>query len=219
MCNFNAAWKAVTSEESCTCTLHHLYQRLLKSLEGYWLFIRNTAYGFMSKNIDKTASQQTQHQRGMLRRNKQLAYSQPVTAMLPPQNSGNSSLAGSKPSGIGLHLNSIVNAVPMGFSSTTSLKVEEKDYSSAWRISDSIPSNVIENSAGTEDRRNENKASIAMSSATSQSSHGLEPSKDPLLLKPIELHEIPCDKRKFNSEHMDSLEEFNQPSPKKRRQA
>lgn len=218
---------------------------------------------------DPEASQQTQHQRGMLRRclqfgeaqlniitnnpsfsyptsiaansrllatpsdselpesscvdltttssNKQLAYSQPVTTMLPPQNSGNSSLAGSKPSGIGLHLNSIVNAVPMGFSSTTSLKVEEKDYSSAWRISDSIPSNVIENSAGTEDRRNENKASIAMSSDTSQSSQGLEPSKDHLLLKPIELHEIPCDKRKFNSEHMDSLEEFNQPSPKKRR--
>ena len=147
---------------------------------------------------------------------KQLAYSQPVTSMLP-QNSGSSPLAVPKPSGIGLHLNSIINAVPIAFNSNASLKLDEKDYSRVQRMSGSIPSNLVEKvSAGAEDRRNENKALIPMNSASSQSPHGVEPSKDPLLLKPIELHETPCDKRKFNSEHVDSLEEFNQPSPKRR---
>lgn len=148
---------------------------------------------------------------------KQLAYSQPVTSMLPPQNGGNSPLAVAKSSGIGLHLNSIIKAVPIGFSSNASLELGEKDYSRGRRMSGSIPSNLLEKvSAGAEDRRNENKAPIPMSSAASHSSCGMELSKDPLLLKPVELHETPCDKRKFNSECMDNLEEFNQPSPKRR---
>lgn len=144
------------------------------------------------------------------------AYSQP--AMLPPQNSGTSLLAVSKPSGIGLHLNSIVNTVPIGFTSAASQKLDEKNYASAQRMSDSIPLIIKEKiSAGTKDRRNKNKASIATCSATSESPHGIEPSKEPFLLKPIELHETPSDKRKFKSETVNSLEEFNQPSSAKKR--
>lgn len=43
---------------------------------------------------------------------------QPVTPMFPPCHTGKSPLTISKPSGIGLHLNSIVNALPEGHAAT-----------------------------------------------------------------------------------------------------
>ncbi|KAI9191632.1 hypothetical protein LWI28_011156 [Acer negundo] len=117
--------------------------------------------------------------------------SQPVTPLFLPRPSGKSPLTISKPPGIGLHLNSIVNALPKGGAATVGIKL-----------------------ASAECGMFENNASVAVSSmiSESQSIGHLN------LSQPIEHHETPPTERKFNSEHADNFEEFNQPSPKKKRQ-
>ncbi|KAL5783153.1 hypothetical protein ACOSP7_008182 [Xanthoceras sorbifolium] len=116
--------------------------------------------------------------------------SQPVTPMFPPRPSGKSPLTISKPSGIGLHLNSIVNALPKGGAATVGIKLASGECG------------VLDN-----------KASIAVSSMTSES-HSIGHLN---LSQPLEHHETPLTERKFNSEHADNFEEFNQLSPKKKR--
>ncbi|KAL6958250.1 hypothetical protein U1Q18_046007 [Sarracenia purpurea var. burkii] len=48
--------------------------------------------------------------------------------IISPRNSGNSISTISKPSGIGLHLNSIINAMPSGCDATGSMKSAKKGY-------------------------------------------------------------------------------------------
>ncbi|KAJ1404896.1 CRC domain-containing protein TSO1, partial [Sesbania bispinosa] len=45
---------------------------------------------------------------------KMVKLSEPITSLFPQRGSGNLPVTGSKPSGIGLHLNSIINAMPPG---------------------------------------------------------------------------------------------------------
>ncbi|KAM3711469.1 hypothetical protein ACJW31_01G110500 [Castanea mollissima] len=151
------------------------------------------------------------------------------TNLYPPQYSGNSPLSISKPSSIGLHLNSIVNAVPVTCGATARLKLAE-DYMGVQGMKSAsvmnfhslektksclISSNVVEKIAFiAEDARYKIKSSIAASSALCESPHTTEPSN---LLKPIEYDTTPHDKRKLNSEEVDSNEEYSQVSPKKKR--
>lgn len=151
------------------------------------------------------------------------------TNLYPPQYSGSSPLSISKPSSIGLHLNSIVNAVPVTCGATARLKLAE-DYMGVQGMKSAsvmnfhslekmkscpISSNVVEKIAFiAEDVRYKTKSSIAASSALCESPHTTEPSN---LLKPIEYDTTPHDKRKLNSEEVDSNEEYSQVSPKKKR--
>ncbi|GMY29335.1 CRC domain-containing protein TSO1-like isoform X2 [Fagus crenata] len=161
--------------------------------------------------------------------NRQMAkVFQSRTDLFPPRYSGNSPLTVSKPSGIGLHLNSIVNAVPITCASA-SLKHAEDYMGVQGMKSESvmschslekmkscpISSNVVERVLFfAEDGRNKTKASIAASSASSEFPHTTDSLN---LLKPIEHDATPYDKRKYNSEQADSYEEYNQASPKKKK--
>ncbi|KAK0572110.1 hypothetical protein LWI29_026333 [Acer saccharum] len=138
--------------------------------------------GLDSSHVDLNATS-SQRQLGNL--------SQPVTPLFPPRPSGKSPLTISKPPGIGLHLNSIVNALPKGGAATVGIKLASADCGMF-----------------------ENNASVAVSSmiSESQSIGHLN------LSQPLEHHETPPTERKFNSEHADNFEELNQLSPKKKRQ-
>ncbi|KAK3212386.1 hypothetical protein Dsin_017092 [Dipteronia sinensis] len=137
--------------------------------------------GLDSSHVDLNATS-SQRQLGNL--------SQPVTPLFPPRPSGKSPITISKPPGIGLHLNSIVNALPKGGAATVGIKL-----------------------ASAECGMFENNASVAVSSmiSESQSIGHLN------LSQPLEHHETPPTERKFNSEHADNFEELNQLSPKKKR--
>ncbi|KAJ7966154.1 Protein tesmin/TSO1-like [Quillaja saponaria] len=157
-----------------------------------------------------------------------LKLSQPITSLFATRCSGNSPLAGSKPSGIALHLNSIVNAVPLARVSSTSTRLAE-DYMSVQGMKPASTMNchVLENmksclissnavgeaSASNEDERHDTSALRAATSSTSESPGAVEHS---YLLKHIENPETLHDKRKLCSEHAESFEEFNQPSPRKK---
>ncbi|KDP33626.1 hypothetical protein JCGZ_07197 [Jatropha curcas] len=122
--------------------------------------------------------------------------SRTMTSMFPLRRSGKSPIVASKPSGIGLHLNSIVNALPMGHTATASMKstpimsFHQVDYNnSSLKL------------IAPEDRMLEIKAS---------------PVVEPLnMLQPLEHQVTPLNKRKFSSEHVDNFEEFSQLSPTK----
>lgn len=131
-----------------------------------------------------------------------------------PQYRGNSPLTVPKPSGIGLHLNSIVSAVPLGHGAIADLKPAEGHMSSAVISCHSLESaTTCPISFIAEDGKDKSKSSVAASSAPSESPN----SKEPLnLLKPVEHHATPHDKRKFYSEHDESYE-YCQLSPKKKR--
>ncbi|KAG6772777.1 hypothetical protein POTOM_024197 [Populus tomentosa] len=97
---------------------------------------------------------------------------QTMTAMFSANISGKSPVAVSKPSGIGLHLNSIVNTLPMGSGASGPIMshhlVENK-------ISCSKLSNSVERVSLTAgDRVLQTKASLATSSTTSESFHNME---------------------------------------------
>ncbi|KAK2661039.1 hypothetical protein Ddye_007572 [Dipteronia dyeriana] len=137
--------------------------------------------GLDSSHLDLNATS-SQRQLGNL--------SQPVTPLFPPRHSGKSPLTISKPPGIGLHLNSIVNALPKGGAATVGIKL-----------------------AISECGIFETNASVAVSSmiSESQSIGHLN------LSQSLGDHETPPTERKFNSEHADNFEELNQLSPKKKR--
>ncbi|XP_059640631.1 CRC domain-containing protein TSO1-like [Cornus florida] len=150
---------------------------------------------------------------------KMINLTQPSLSMISPQRSGNSTFTVSKSSGIGLHLNSIVRAVPMGCGATEIMKSAEKGcLSIQGKTSVSIMgchpsqntksysnlSNVIQKvSERNEDGSHETQGLVAATSATSQSPHAAKAT--------------PYDKRKSNSEHSDTVEELNQSSPRKKR--
>ncbi|KAM5564551.1 protein tesmin/TSO1-like CXC 4 [Rosa sericea] len=137
-----------------------------------------------------------------------------MAASLPPRSTGKSRLTVSKPSGIGLHLNSIVNAASV-VRGATSIKLADRYMGVQVMNSASInvrrcPNslNVVEkDSAGGVDWRNETETSVAASSATTQSPHSVEFEHH----GPI--HEI----RISDSHSIDSYEECNQSSPNTKR--
>ncbi|KAI7993266.1 Protein tesmin/TSO1-like CXC 2 [Camellia lanceoleosa] len=148
--------------------------------------------------------------------------------MISHRNSGSKS-AVLKPSGIGLHLNSIINAMPIACGAIGSMKSAEKGYMNvegrklicqqpANTKSGSILRNVRERvSASSEDGSYETQALVAITSLASQSSQIEKPSNDPALLKQGEYQTTPCDKGKSISKCADAVEELNRSSPKKKR--
>ncbi|XP_034200791.1 CRC domain-containing protein TSO1-like isoform X3 [Prunus dulcis] len=140
---------------------------------------------------------------------------------LPPRCGGNSPSTVPKPSGIGLHLNSIVNAAPLVRGTTRSIKLADhyigvQVMKSASVMSSHLPDNVRcrsislnmveKDSAGPEDR-DESETSIAASSAAPQSPHTVV----------FEGHGPTHEKRGFDAENVDDYEECKQSSPKKKR--
>ncbi|KAL0393968.1 UNVERIFIED_CONTAM: protein tesmin/TSO1-like CXC 2 [Sesamum latifolium] len=118
----------------------------------------------------------------------------------------NSTIKIPKPSGIGLHLNSIVNAVQAGSTAVVHVK-------SAQRYSP--PENV---SASTDENRCESLASPVANSAASLSTYIVKPS-DNSILDPVEDQSTPGNKRKYNNTETDGSAEELKSSPKKKRQA
>ncbi|XP_055820591.1 protein tesmin/TSO1-like CXC 4 isoform X2 [Solanum dulcamara] len=139
----------------------------------------------------------------------------------------------SKPSGIGLHLNSIVNGMEAGSGATVSVKSTEKGnlnirgkkLTSMMSCHPSknlknclISSNLVGSNLTSDDNdgKHESYGSNAESVAASLSLISAKPLNETVLLKPTE--HTPNSKRKFNSEHTDSTVDYNQSSPQKKRQ-
>lgn len=138
----------------------------------------------------------------------------------------------SKPSGIGLHLNSIVNGMEAGSGVTVSVKstqrgnlsIRGKKLTSMMSCHPSknlknclISANVVgSNLTSDNDGIHESYRSDAESAAASLSHNNAKLLNDTVLLKPTE--HTPSNKRKLNSEHIDSNMDYNQSSPQKKRQ-
>ncbi|KAM3378887.1 hypothetical protein P3S68_011300 [Capsicum galapagoense] len=137
-----------------------------------------------------------------------------------------------KPSGIGLHLNSIVNGMEAGSGATVSVKSTErgnlsicgKKLTSMVSCHPSknmknclISSNVVGSNltSGDNDGRHESYVPNTESVSASFSLNNAKPLNDTVLLKPTE--HTPSHKRKFNSEHIDSPMDYNLSSPQKKR--
>ncbi|KAG6740357.1 hypothetical protein POTOM_055805 [Populus tomentosa] len=132
---------------------------------------------------------------------------------LPSSSSKKQTMFVSKPSGFGLHLNSIVNTLPIGCSASEPIM---SHHSAGYKISCSKLPNLVERVSSTAgDDVLQTKASLATGSAISESLHTKETLNK---LQPPE-HQITLhNNRRFSSEHADNFEEFNQSSPKKKRQ-
>ncbi|KAI4316303.1 hypothetical protein L6164_024295 [Bauhinia variegata] len=142
-----------------------------------------------------------------------------VNSLIPPQFSGNFPVTGSKPSGIGLHLNSTVDAMPLGHAAFT----HRQDMKSASSICHNvenmyrclISSNMDgQSSVGIEDERREITASIVSVSATPESASTMDPSN---LLDYVEHTAGIQNKRKLSPKEAGNAEEINQPSPKNKK--
>ncbi|KAM3218371.1 hypothetical protein P3L10_022901 [Capsicum annuum] len=137
-----------------------------------------------------------------------------------------------KPSGIGLHLNSIVNGMEAGSGATVSVKSTErgnlsicgKKLTSMVSCHPSknmknclISSNVVGSNltSGDNDGRHESYVPNTESVSASFSLNNAKPLNDTVLLKPTE--HTSSHKRKFNSEHIDSPMDYNLSSPQKKR--
>ncbi|KAL0323932.1 UNVERIFIED_CONTAM: protein tesmin/TSO1-like CXC 2 [Sesamum calycinum] len=139
----------------------------------------------------------------------------------------NSTIKIPKPSGIGLHLNSIVNAVQAGSTAVVHVKSAQRgnfsirgkksvpiinSHLSDNSISSSVfspPENV---SASNDDKRCESLASPAANSAASLSTYIVKPS-DNSILDPVEDQSTPGNKRKYNNTETDaSAEELKKKS-------
>ncbi|KAF3680869.1 putative ammonium transporter 3 member 1-like [Capsicum annuum] len=129
-----------------------------------------------------------------------------------------------KPSGIGLHLNSIVNGMEAGSGATVSVKSTErgnlsicgKKLTSMVSCHPSknmknclISSNVVGSNltSGDNDGRHESYVPNTESVSASFSLNNAKPLNDTVLLKPTE--HTSSHKRKFNSEHIDSPMDYN----------
>ncbi|KAL3500356.1 hypothetical protein ACH5RR_039449 [Cinchona calisaya] len=146
-----------------------------------------------------------------------------------PQNIGNYNVKFPKRSGIGLHLNSIVNSMQMG--SGAKVRMKSADHSSFDGLDKksisimscdlhkdgSISSNLEGASKGSDGSKHDKHTSVATNSASYLSPYSKKPIYEPVFLKPIELQSYSSDKRMYNSETSNSLEDFGQSSPKKKR--
>ncbi|KAL6530770.1 hypothetical protein OROGR_014630 [Orobanche gracilis] len=149
-----------------------------------------------------------------------------IQPMLSPRNCLNSTNQIPKPSGIGLHLNSIVNAVQAGPGSKINVKSAQwgnfsivgkkfmhmNDYSHSSSISP-----VMENvSACTAGNMHESHASAGVASPMSLSAYVVKPSNDSIVLNSIRGQSTSGNKRKC-IEKVGGPEELNNLSPKKKR--
>ncbi|KVH87958.1 CRC domain-containing protein [Cynara cardunculus var. scolymus] len=136
------------------------------------------------------------------------------------QNTRNASLTVSKPSGIGLHLNSIVNARPLACPLNVSVKPTDVTYSSAGRKkSISITSHMQNNMQCTSFSSNSNL--VENVSATSEEyTHETPPScpsyNNAKSMKIIE-HEDKFDPGSLNSGQTGRVDELDRSNPKKKR--
>ncbi|XP_027082997.1 uncharacterized protein [Coffea arabica] len=145
-----------------------------------------------------------------------------------PQTSGNYNSKLPKRSGIGLHLNSIVNSMQMGSGAKVSMRSAERgSFNGLGKKSMSITGSSLRHNFSTsanvegvpisdESRHNEH-ASDAANSASTLSPCSMKPLYEPVVLKPIELQPNSSNKRMCTSETSDSFVDFGQSSPKKKR--
>nr|XP_027189568.1 protein tesmin/TSO1-like CXC 2 isoform X2 [Cicer arietinum] len=130
-------------------------------------------------------------------------------------------VTGSKPPGIGLHLNSIINAMPASGASTTAVRlsnglqgIKSKPTISLHKVENVTQSSILSNIDGQSviDARNEiheTDASVAADSFISESS---------ILTEPIALYpENAHDKRRLSPTDTENTEEFNHPSTSKKK--
>ncbi|MED6217900.1 hypothetical protein PIB30_021855 [Stylosanthes scabra] len=152
---------------------------------------------------------------------KMVKLCEPVTASVFPQKcSGNSTVTCPKPSGIGLHLNSIVNAMPPSCGATTGMR---SSNNLQGMKSASISIHKVENKKGclilsnidmqslvdTGNESQANNSSLAVDSFIS----GSPSLTEPVALCPESVH----DKRKLSPTDDGNLQESKQPSPIKKK--
>ncbi|KAL4307586.1 hypothetical protein HN51_041958 [Arachis hypogaea] len=152
---------------------------------------------------------------------KMVKLSEPGTSSLFPQRcSGNSTVTCPKPSGIGLHLNSIVNAMPPGCAATTGIRSSDCLQGKKSAL---ISINKVENMKGRLtssnidgqsliDSGNESQANISSLPVDSFISGSHSPT-EPVAICPESLH----DKRKLSPTGDGYPEESKQPSPSKKK--
>ncbi|PSS17774.1 Protein tesmin/TSO1-like [Actinidia chinensis var. chinensis] len=159
----------------------------------------------------------------------QINVNLPITT-ISPRNIGSSRSTVPKPSGIGLHLNSITNAMPNGCGACRSMKSAEKGYQNLegrklisimgchppenTKKTLILPSARERGSTSSEDGSYETQSSVPVNSLASLSP---QPASDPPLLKQSNYQTTPRDKRKSTSRHADAVEELNTSSPQKKR--
>ncbi|KAL3566153.1 hypothetical protein D5086_031568 [Populus alba] len=121
---------------------------------------------------------------------------------LPSSSSKKQTMFVSKPSGFGLHLNSIVNTLPIGCSASEPIM---SHHSAGYKISCSKLPNLVERVSSTAgDDVLQTKASLATGSAISESPH----TKETLNKLQPPKHQITLhNNRRFSSEHADNFEE------------
>ncbi|KAJ4956967.1 hypothetical protein NE237_013750 [Protea cynaroides] len=137
------------------------------------------------------------------------------------------------PTGIGLHLNSIVHSSASSTGVTASMKLVEESYVSVREqksfyfinrdfqgdsMSSSLPLRMVGEISSNTDDGQQGQVMHGASSASYQSPHSMKAVKNSQQLKLMEHHLIPSHKRKSASKSADMLEELNQSSPKKGRQ-
>lgn len=161
---------------------------------------------------------------------------QPTIPISSPTNGGHSSSTVPRPSGIGLHLNSIINAMPYrcGTTGAGRMKSSERSYLNIegrklvsitgchqpeiTTKSLGVP-NVREKASGSsEDGSHRNESSATTGSLASPSPDIVKSLYVPILLKPCE-YATSRVKRKSISEQADAVGELSPSSTKKRRQA
>ncbi|XP_030548379.1 protein tesmin/TSO1-like CXC 4 isoform X2 [Rhodamnia argentea] len=153
----------------------------------------------------------------------------PVTSILADHQCESSPITASKPSGIGLHLNSIVGTRILSCRAAKNVKPEEdhedvEDIKLAftetcymWGKSSecAISSDLLKTvPSGALDERYERKVS---ETATCTATDSLPEIEDQNLLKPHEHYDTPRGKRNLDLAVVDGSEEFIQLSPKKKR--
>ncbi|OIW09275.1 hypothetical protein TanjilG_01246 [Lupinus angustifolius] len=138
---------------------------------------------------------------------KMVKLSEPVTSLFPQRCSGIA-----KPSGIGLHLNSIINAIPPGCAATTGIKstllisLHRMDNMKRCLISSNMDGQA---SIDTGNESHEIDASTAADSLNSESPSLAEP----IPVNPASVH----GKRKLSPTDAGNSEEFNRSSPIKKK--
>ncbi|MED6209184.1 hypothetical protein PIB30_052336 [Stylosanthes scabra] len=152
---------------------------------------------------------------------KMVKLCEPVTSSVFPQKcSGNSTVTCPKPSGIGLHLNSIVNAMPPGCGATTGMR---SSNNLQGMKSASISIHKVENMKGCLILSNIDRQSLVDTGNESQandSSLAVDSfiSGSPSLTEPVALcTESLHDKRKLSPTDDGNIEESKQPSPIKKK--
>ncbi|XAR69365.1 hypothetical protein NMG60_11000913 [Bertholletia excelsa] len=155
----------------------------------------------------------------------------PIISMASPSNCGSSRSTVLKASGIGLHLNSVFNAMPRGSGISRSIS-SSKSYlniqggklvpamghlQSEKTTNSTTVSNVIGKVLAVDENvSNEIRVSFATRSAAFQSTQIRKSLEHPALLEQSEYQATPCGKRKSDFTH-DDIHKLNQSSPKKKR--